>query len=125
MKELDHTLPYYIVQSIVLFPNKRKKTIDIHLCHLGGPNDKRPYDMQEPNFFGISIGFDPYMDELIDAQQKSNGGGDGGCNFCGGTGITLAFLPCSPHYKPNTIYSYDDERLNGDYDFYRSNIRIN
>lgn len=96
----------------------------MHLCHLGGREDKRPYYMKEPNFFGLSIGFDPYMDELVDAGQKSNCGGDGGCNFCGGLGIVMSFLPCSPHYKPRTIYPNDDEELDGDYDFYRPIIRI-
>ncbi|MCI9523105.1 MAG: hypothetical protein HFJ56_19980 [Bacteroides xylanisolvens] len=108
-----------------IFPFGDNLDLDtMHLCYIDEPGDKRPYYMKEPNFFGLSIGYDPYMDELIDAKQKSNCGGDGGCNFCGGMGIVIPFLPCSPHYKPITIYPEDNEELDGDYDFYRPIIRI-
>ena len=46
---------------------------------------------------------------------------DGGCNICGGLGIFLGFLPCSPHCKPEVK---EDKELNGDYDFYRPIIRV-
>ena len=26
-------------------------------------DENRPYDMEEPNFFGLSIAYDPYMRE--------------------------------------------------------------
>ena len=81
----------------------------------------RPYDMEEPNFFGLSIAYDPYMREIVKAEQFTTCGGDGGCNICGGLGIFLGFLPCSPHCKPEV---QEDKELNGDYDFYRPIIRV-
>ena len=81
----------------------------------------RPYDREEPNFFGLSIAYDPYMREIVKAEQFTTCGGDGGCNICGGLGIFLGFLPCSPHCKPEV---QEDKELNGDYDFYRPIIRV-
>ena len=48
-------------------------------------------------------------------------GGDGGRSICGGLGIFLGFLPCSPHCKPEV---QENDELNGDYDFYRPIIRV-
>lgn len=45
----------------------------------------------------------------------------GGCNICGGLGLFLGFLPCSPHYKPEV---QEGSEINGDYDFYRPIIRV-
>ncbi len=81
----------------------------------------RPYDMEEPNFFGLSIAYDPYMREVVQADRLTTCGGDGGCNICGGLGPFLGFLPCSPHCKPEV---QEDKELNGDYDFYRPMIRV-
>ena len=81
----------------------------------------RPYDMEEPNFFGLSIAFDPYMREVVQADRFTTCGGDGGCNICGGLGPFLGYLPCSPHYKPA---AQEDSEINGDYDFYRPVIRV-
>jgi len=79
------------------------------------------YDMEEPNFFGLSIAYDPYMREVVKADVLTTCGGDGGCNICGGMGLFLGFLPCSPHYKSEV---QEDNSLDGDYDFYRPIIRI-
>ena len=81
----------------------------------------RPYDMEEPNFFGLSIAYDPYMREVVKAARFTTCGGDGGCNICGGLGPFLGYLPCSPHCKPEV---QEDKELNGDYDFYRPIIRV-
>ena len=81
----------------------------------------RPYDMEEPNFFGLSIAYDPYMREVVQADGFTTCGGDGGCSICGGLGPFLGFLPCSPHCKPEV---QEDNELNGDYDFYRPVIRV-
>ena len=83
-------------------------------------DENRPYDMEEPNFFGLSIAYDPYMREVVQADRLTTCGGDGGCNICGGLGPFLGFLPCSPHCKPEV---QEDNELNGDYDFYRPTIR--
>ena len=82
---------------------------------------ERPYDMEEPNFFGISIAYDPYMREVVKAESFTTCGGDGGCNICGGLGPFMGYLPCSPHCKPE---KHENSMLNGDYDFYRPIIRI-
>ena len=81
----------------------------------------RPYDMEQPNFFGLAIAYDPYMREVVKAEQFTTCGGDGGCNICGGMGPLLGYLPCSPHCKPEV---QEDKELNGDYDFYRPIIRV-
>lgn len=95
-------------------------------------NDK--YDLEEPNFFGLSIAYDPYKMEIIEAHELTFKGGDGGCNICGGFGEFLGYLSCSPYYtqKPvgainivddSIVNEYDDE-LDGDFNFYRRIIRI-
>ena len=75
-------------------------------------NDK--YDLEEPNFFGLSIAYDPYKMEVIDNKSFSKGG-DGGCNICGGYGDFLGYLPCSPYF--NQVIDYEEEDLNGDFNF--------
>ena len=95
-------------------------------------NDK--YDLEEPNFFGLSIAYDPYKMEIVGEDDYVFKGGDGGCNICGGYGDFLGYLPCSPYYTQEHINSinilddcivneYDDE-LNEDFNFYRRIIRI-
>ena len=84
-------------------------------------NDK--YDLEEPNFFGLSIAYDPYKMEIIEANELTFKGGDGGCNVCGGFGEFLGYLPCSPYYNQKTI-DYDEEELDGDFNFYRRIVRI-
>ena len=44
--------------------------------------------MEEPNFFGLSIAYDPYMREVVQADRLTTCGGDGGCNICGGLPIS-------------------------------------
>ena len=79
------------------------------------------YDLEEPNFFGLSIAYDPYKMEIIDNKSFSKGG-DGGCNVCGGFGEFLGYLSCSPYF--NQVIDYEEEYLNGDFNFYRRIIRI-
>lgn len=94
----------------------------MHLHHFESPEDEdKPFDMEEPNFFGLSIAYDPYMREIVKADVFTTCGGDGGRSICGGLGIFLGFLPCSPHYKPEVQV---DKQLNGDYDFCRPIIRV-
>ena len=105
-----------------LFPWGDGMDYSMHLHHFESPEDEdKPFDMEEPNFFGVSIAYDPYMREVVKAEQFTTCGGDGGCNICGGLGIFLGFLPCSPHCKPEV---QEDKELNGDYDFYRPIIRV-
>lgn len=95
----------------------------MRLHHFESAEDEdKPFDMEEPNFFGLSIAYDPYKREVVEADTLTTCGGDGGRNICGGLGILLGYLPCSPHAKPN---KHESEELNGDFDFYRPIIRIN
>lgn len=105
-----------------LFPWGDGLKSDMHLLHFGALEDKdKPYDMEEPNFFGLSIAYDPYMREVVEADTLTTCGGDGGCNICGGMGPLVGVLPCSPHRKPEV---QEDNMLNIDYDFCRPIIRV-
>ena len=105
-----------------LFPWGDGMDYSMHLHHFESPEDEdKPYDMEEPNFFGVSIAYDHYMREVVKAERFTTCGGDGGCSICGGLGIFLGYLPCSPHCKPEV---QEDKELNGDYDFYRPIIRV-
>ena len=105
-----------------LFPWGDGMDYSMHLHHFERPEDEdKPFDMEEPNFFGLSIAYDPYMREVVKAKGFTTCGGDGGRSICGGLGIFLGFLPCSPHCKPEV---QEEKELNGDYDFYRPIIRI-
>lgn len=104
-----------------LFPWGDSFDYSMHLYHYEMHRDIRPYDMEEPNFFGLSIAYDPYKREVLEADAPAFKGGDGGCNICGGLGPVLGFLPCAPYYKTDAPH---DEDLNGDYDFIRPIIRI-
>lgn len=114
-----------------LFPWGDSFDYDMKLYHFTSfeeENDSRPYDMELPNFFGLSIAYDPYKNEVVEAAKASFRGGDGGCFICGGAGLMLGFLGCSPHFNTDSLYEDDDindgETLNGDYDFYRRIIRL-
>jgi len=105
-----------------LFPWGDGMDYSMHLHHFESPEDEdKPFDMEEPNFFGLSIAYDPYMREIVKADVFTTCGGDGGRSICGGLGIFLGFLPCSPHCKPEV---QEDKELNGDYDFRRPIIRV-
>ena len=84
-----------------LFPWGDGLDYSMHLHHFeNGEDQGKPYDMEQPNFFGLSIAYDPYKRELVDGKTLTTCGGDGGCNICGGMGPLLGYLPCSPHCKP-------------------------
>ena len=79
----------------------------------------RPYDMEEPNFFGVSIAYDPYMREVVKAERFTTCAATAGAASAAGwecfSGTCL-----SPHCKPEV----QDKELNGDYDFCRPMIRV-
>lgn len=104
-----------------LFPWGDSFDYSMHLHHYEDKGNDLPYDMEEPNFFGLSIAYDPYKREVLEADVPTFKGGDGGCNICGGLGPALGFLPCSPYYRPEGAR---DGELNGDYDFIRPIIRV-
>lgn len=104
-----------------LFPWGDGMDDGMRLRHLEERGDDRPYDLEEPNFFGLSIAYDPYMREIVEADRLTTCGGDGGCGICGGMGPLLGYLPCSPHRKPE---AREGEKLNNNYDFCRPIIRV-
>ena len=109
-----------------LFPWGNDIDYNMNLLHYSKKRDNK-YDLEEPNFFGLSIAYDPYKMEIIEADELMYKGGDGGCNICGGSGMFLGYLPCSPYYNPEPIkdeYDENDNELHGDFDFYRRIIRI-
>ena len=92
------------------------------LHHFESEEDQgKPYDMEQANFFGLSIAYDPYKRELVDGKTLTTCGGDGGCNVCGGMSPLLGYLPCSPHCKPEVR---EDNEIHNDYDFFRPVIRV-
>ena len=93
----------------------------LRLRHFDESVDARGYDLEQPNFFGLVIGFDPYKRELVDAEVLTTCGGDGGENVCGGVGRLLGYLPCSPHFLPQTRQTDD---IRNEFDYMRRVIRI-
>ena len=68
-----------------LFPWGDGMDYSMHLHHFECPEDEdKPFDMEEPNFFGASIAYAPYMREVVKAEQFTTCGGDGGRSICGG-----------------------------------------
>lgn len=76
---------------------------------------------KKPNFFGLSIAYDPYQMEVVEAKSLTTCGGDGGCNICGGAGPLLGVLPCSPHCRPETAH---EDWLDNDFHVCRPIIRV-
>lgn len=107
-----------------LFPWGDDIDYNMNFYHFSKKGNNK-FDLEEPNFFGLSIAYNPYKMEIIEADKLAYKGGDGGCNICGGSEIFLGYLPCSPYYNQEPIeYEEDDNELHGDYDFYRRIIRI-
>ena len=105
-----------------LFPWGDGLEYSMHLHHFESEEDRgKPYDMEQANFFGLSIAYDPYKRELVDGETLTTCGGDGGRNICGGMGLLVGYLPCSPHCRPEVR---DDDVINNDFDFFRPVIRI-
>lgn len=105
-----------------LFPWGDGLDYSMHLHHFESEEDRgKPYDMEQANFFGLSIAYDPYKRELVDGETLTTCGGDGGSNICGGMGLLVGYLPCSPHCRPEVR---DDDVINNDFDFFRPVIRV-
>jgi hypothetical protein len=84
-------------------------------------------NIADPNQFGLIIASDPYRYEVLSGGNVILKGGDGGCNLCGGMGLTLGFLPTATYYKGYD--SSDDELeymedIGGDYTSYRRLLRL-
>ena len=112
-----------------LFPWGDSFDFSMHLYHFEDEENKNtPYDMEEPNFFGLSIAYNPYKSEIVKADKFSTKGGDGGCNICGGMGPVMGYLPCSPYftsmYEKNDEENDMDTEPDNDYSLIRRIIRI-
>ena len=105
-----------------LFPWGDGMDYSMHLHHFESPEDEdKPFDMEEPNFFGLSIAYDPYMREIVKADVFTTCGGDGGGGTCGGRWEIFCFLPC---FSAQHTGGLGGKQIKGDYDFYRPIIRV-
>ncbi|GGD89587.1 SUMF1/EgtB/PvdO family nonheme iron enzyme [Paenibacillus nasutitermitis] len=101
---------------------------DMRIKHFEDPDHVgKPYDLELPNHFGISIAYDPYRFEVVDSPCLFKGG-DGGSNICGGLGIALGYLPVATYFRghswdESTLEAYKAD-IGGDYTFYRRVIRL-
>lgn len=133
-----------------LFPWGNTIPDDMHLRYFEKRGQKKKaYTLEEPNFFGLVIGFDPYRQEIVQKEEKKEEqeekkeeheeknesgksgmykGGDGGCNVCGGMGPVMGYLPCSPYARMEEMEDeeelQEDWELNNDFDFCRRIIRV-
>ncbi|MHC6202190.1 hypothetical protein ACYULU_03240 [Breznakiellaceae bacterium SP9] len=86
-----------------------------------------PYSLKLPNGFGLSIAYDPYMQEVVENSEYFLKGGDGGCNICGGSGMVLGYLPVSAFFRSESLSSDSldsQDDIGGDYTFYRRIVRL-
>lgn len=76
-------------------------------------------DLEQPNFFGLTIGDDSYQMELI-ADGLGAKGGDGGCSCCGGM-VMMTYLASYPYYADEIMLEdlLDETNCNGDFEFVR------
>lgn len=85
------------------------------------------YDLDKANEFGLQIAFDPYMMEVVMDSEVIAKGGDGGCNICGGMGMTAGYLPVATAFRGYAAgqdeFGYM-ENLDGDFVFYRRILRL-
>ncbi|MEO2205990.1 hypothetical protein ABGV42_19865 [Paenibacillus pabuli] len=88
--------------------------------------DKRPYHLELPNFFGLQFAGDPYKVELtVDPSgEVLPKGGDGGGMICGGMGPLVGYLPAAAvYYRDGSADELDWEDLI-DSMYYRRVIRL-
>jgi hypothetical protein len=90
-------------------------------------DNKEPDTLEEPNQFGLSIAYDPYMWEVCENSEHFLKGGDGGCNFCGGMELVMGYLPVATYFRTpmeeDMIGEYKND-IGGDYTFYRRIVRL-
>ncbi|RKN86307.1 SUMF1/EgtB/PvdO family nonheme iron enzyme [Paenibacillus ginsengarvi] len=98
---------------------------DTHIRYFEDPALKgTPYDMEQPNQFGLHIAYDPYKYEVVDAPCLLKGA-DGGSFICGGTGIAMGYMPVATYFRsPNDMMDNYKADIGGDYTCYRKVIRL-
>ena len=57
-----------------------------------------------PNFFGLTIGTDPFRPEIVMSDRPLFRGGDFGGSILSGYGPVMGHLPVCPHFKPVAYY---------------------
>ena len=86
----------------------------------------KPYDLAQPNQFGVVIAHDPFMQEVIDGAPYFKGG-DGGRYICGGAGKSLGYLPVATYFRDLDLLDdplgYLDD-IGGQYTCYRRILRL-
>lgn len=88
----------------------------------GGQLDDKPYTLEEPNHFGLSMAYDPYKYEVVNDDACFLKGGDGGSYICGGMGLVIGYLPVATYFRPQSgIEDQLDYKsdIGGDYTLYR------
>ncbi|MDE7309890.1 MAG: formylglycine-generating enzyme family protein [Lachnospiraceae bacterium] len=79
-------------------------------------------DLKKPNFFGLSIAYDSYQQEVL--LDKGLKGGDGGVSCCGGW-AAFSCLTASPYFTPEFMMEEGEEdSLMEDFNFIRRVIRV-
>lgn len=76
------------------------------------------------NFFGVSINFDPYKQEVVDSAVIVKGG-DGGCAICGGSSYLVGFMSFATYFRENQGMRYMfEQEITGDYTIARRIRRL-
>ena len=84
-----------------LFPWGDGLDYSLHLHHYESEEEQgKPYDMEQPNFFGLSIAYDPYKRELVDGKTLTTCGGDGRLHYLRRHGAFAWVSSLFPHRKP-------------------------
>lgn len=106
-----------------LFPWGNSIDYSMKLRHFSD-YDSDDYSLDEPNFFGLIIGADPYESEITFDGRFRLKGGDGGCNVCGGLGIAMGYFPTSSFYLDKENEIDENAYINGNYEFYRKVLEV-
>jgi hypothetical protein len=87
--------------------------------------------IDDPNFFGIKIAWNPYIMEVVDDDEMILKGGDGGGMICGGGDPVVGYLPVTTYYRePSNRYDSEEEHsdwedsIGGDYTSYRRVLEL-
>lgn len=74
------------------------------------------YYLAGANFFGISICFDPYKQEVVDSPVMLKGG-DGGCGICGGEHPIDSYMGFATYFQNRDSFmsAMYEKEITGDY----------
>lgn len=89
-----------------LFPWGNDFNKDMHFKYFSSRGSEPSYILEQPNLFGLFIGYDPYEQELVRTEINNSlviKGGDGGVNICGGMGVVAGYFSCSPYFISDSM----------------------